>query len=279
MCMYTIVHVLYMPLSTEFRATLSYREETPFQPDPVPSWAASVAQLVERLHSMQYVTGSSPAWGSLFISQKKWAVFRWSCLTSFALSLSRIKCTSPAGHKWVVLHVHVGLPYSPNVIRAVQQSSLYIHVLLPHLSGTRGGYTVLCYCDQTWAIWITAHIRQNCTTKCHSSYMYIISAAWNVSLSCHRVMGNWNWPVPLQHTQANYAHAHVDCTVYSDNSVNETGQSKVTTPEDNTFFLKRKNEQPRAGHVYTHCMKKIIHWVCYYPWEFKKANVWLLGLD
>ena len=31
------------------------------------------------------------------------------------------------------------------------------------------------------------------------------------------------------------------------NSVNETREGKATTPEDNSFFLKRKNELPQAG--------------------------------
>ena len=31
------------------------------------------------------------------------------------------------------------------------------------------------------------------------------------------------------------------------NSFNKTRQSKATTPEDNFFFLKRKNELPQAG--------------------------------
>ena len=39
----------------------------------LPSWAASVAQLVERLPSMQNIAGSSPAWGSssIFLLGKK----------------------------------------------------------------------------------------------------------------------------------------------------------------------------------------------------------------
>ena len=53
-------------LSTQFRVTLSNREETPLpfhKPERfgLPSWAASVAQPVDHLHSMQDVAGLSPS--------------------------------------------------------------------------------------------------------------------------------------------------------------------------------------------------------------------------
>ena len=58
--------------------TLFIRGETPFAlyTFGLPRWAASLAQLVERLPSMQNVSGSNPAWGSSFL-----VVFRCSCFT------------------------------------------------------------------------------------------------------------------------------------------------------------------------------------------------------
>ena len=55
--------------STEFRVALSNREEMPlslYEPKrfDLPSWSASVAQLVEHLHGVQDVTHSSPACGN-----------------------------------------------------------------------------------------------------------------------------------------------------------------------------------------------------------------------
>ena len=52
------------------------------------SWAALVAQLVERLPSTQNIAGSSPVWGSSSFSQKEE-------LPCFALS------------QWLNIHVHV----------------------------------------------------------------------------------------------------------------------------------------------------------------------------
>ena len=44
------------------------------------------------------------------------------------------------------------------------------------------------------------------------------------------------------------------------NSFNETRQSKTTTPEDKSFFLKRKNELPQAGfEPVTFCVHVHVH--------------------
>ena len=44
------------------------------------------------------------------------------------------------------------------------------------------------------------------------------------------------------------------------NSFNETRQSKTTTPEDKSFFLKRKNELPQAGfEPATFCVHVHVH--------------------